>query len=573
LRLLLACFAASLLFSPPAGADSIVELPVPANDLVYHAPSGLIYASIPGASPAYPNTIARIDPTSGQVVGAVSIGSEPTALALTDDDQFLYVGLAGAASVRRYDTRTNTASIQWSMGEEDGRQLYPLRLAALPGQPHAVAVTRRTETFSASLAVYDDGVQRPVISHFGYLSQSGITSSLSPFRLYGIDYQSLTPLSVTSQGVLALPGVVMPLGNGYSNTAVFQRGLIFAASGRVLDPEGGELLGTFPGLIGSETQICPDLPHGVVFYLSRDNYGVPCTLRAYDVRTFTLIGEMAFPNAGGPLSSLIRWGSDGLAFATGSKLHLIRTNWISQSAPTVDLKLSASSLPAQIPAGETLTYTLTVKNTGTDTATNVTVADTFPNYATVGATNPSQGTVVRVGEVVTARLGDLAPNATATVSIQVRFAITGAASHSARVVAFEEDSNPEDDQLTGAVTVSTPLIAELDAQWEGVTVTCPPRGKCQYKGKLTVRNRGGQDAKKFAVRIYVSDRADVQSIAAKLVEVKIARLRAGKSMVIRLNKKNYLGNYRYAFAAVDPLEVVPEANENDNMTVTELSIR
>lgn len=573
MRLLSACFVLSLLAVAAVRADTVIELPLPANDLVYHAASGLLYASVPGTSPVFPNTITRINPSTAQVVGAVPIGSEPASLALTDDGQYLYVGLNGVAAVRRYEVSTHTAGLQWPLGEYDGRQLFPSRLATLPGQPHAVAVARRDEHGAAPLGVYDDGVLRPYRSYPGLLNFDSVTGSLSPARLYGNWIFNLTPTALTPQGLESLFAAGDLLGYPVTPWVEFQRGLLFAPSGRVVEPEGREILGTFPDLMGSETRVCPDLPHGRVFFLSRDGFGPACTLRAYDARTFAFIGSTAFPEAGGPLSSLVRWGSDGLAFATGTKLHLIHSAWIPQTAPAVDLELTSSSLPEQVPAGETLSYTLTVTNSGPNTATNIILADTVPGYTTVVSATLSQGTEVHSGGVITARFGDLAPNQTATLTVQIRVAVTGTASHSARVVAYETDTDPSDDQVAGTIAVTTPLLAELDAQWEGLTVKCPKQGKCQFQGKLTLRNQGGQDARKFTVRFYLAEYPDLAPRAPVFKEVKVARLKPGKSMTLRLNKKAHVAFYRYLLAVVDPANGVPEANEEDNATVTVMTLR
>ena len=49
----------------------------------------------------YGNTVVIIDPASASIESSVLVGSEPGKLALSDDDEVLYVGLDGANAVRR----------------------------------------------------------------------------------------------------------------------------------------------------------------------------------------------------------------------------------------------------------------------------------------------------------------------------------------------------------------------------------------------------------------------------------------------------------------------------------------
>ena len=69
---------------------------------------------------------------------------------------------------------------------------------------------------------------------------------------------------------------------------------------------------------------CPDSASGKVFYLTVS--GSVGTLHAINITNFVEAGTVTVPNISGAVSSLIRWGSDGLAFRTaGNQLFLIRT--------------------------------------------------------------------------------------------------------------------------------------------------------------------------------------------------------------------------------------------------------
>ena len=92
-------------------------------------------------------------------------GQRAGEIAISDDGQFLYVALDGAAAVRRVSLATLTADLQFGLGADQFfGPFYVDDIAVLPGSPHSVAVSRRNVGFSPrheGVAIYDSGVQRP----------------------------------------------------------------------------------------------------------------------------------------------------------------------------------------------------------------------------------------------------------------------------------------------------------------------------------------------------------------------------------------------------------------------------
>ena len=76
-------------------------LPIDPSHLVYDASRARLYASVPGGAARYPNTIAVIDPKAAAVTASIPVGSDPGALALSDDSSTLWVGVDGAFSLRK----------------------------------------------------------------------------------------------------------------------------------------------------------------------------------------------------------------------------------------------------------------------------------------------------------------------------------------------------------------------------------------------------------------------------------------------------------------------------------------
>ena len=61
------------------------------------------------------------------------------------------------------------------------------------------------------------------------------------------------------------------------------------------------------------------------FFITGSDSATIKTVQVFDHETYQLVGSFNVANAGGKILSLIRWGSDGLAFATANdRVFLIR---------------------------------------------------------------------------------------------------------------------------------------------------------------------------------------------------------------------------------------------------------
>ena len=87
-----------------------------------------------------------------------------------------------------------------------------------------------------------------------------------------------------------------------------------------------------------------------------------------------------------------------------------------------DLSISKSASANTVALGGTLTYTITVSNIGASPAANATVTDPLPAGVSFVSCTASVGSCSQANGTVTALLGTLAPNASATVGITVTVA-------------------------------------------------------------------------------------------------------------------------------------------------------
>ncbi len=118
-----------------------------------------------------------------------------------------------------------------------------------------------------------------------------------------------------------------------------------------------------------------------------------------------------------------------------------------------DLALTKTHNPNPVTVGSDLTYALTVRNNGPDTAAGVTLTDTLPADVTLVSTTPSQGSCIGMS-AVTCNLGSLADGASATITIVVTPTATGTITNSASVTGIGTDPNTANNTATVTTTVN-----------------------------------------------------------------------------------------------------------------------
>jgi hypothetical protein len=323
-------------------------LTVTANDIIYDGFRQKMYASIPSRSTSNPNSITVIDPVTGNLGVSLPVGSEPTKLAISDDGQFLYVGLDGEAAVRQVNLSTFNAGQKFSLGTTGTPSsvcgdFKASDLKVLPGAPQSVAVARSaigcTPLFS--VAVYDNGVQRPnATASFGGPLISSITFPQSQSTLYGHNGVStgseFWTMTIDTNGV-SVADTTGGLLSSFALSMAFDADRIYVSDGTIIDPVSRSLVGTFQDpLLTFQSLGRPDSSLSRMFFVSgRPDSGY--TLLKFDMSSLQLTGSMpidvvvdsppiGFHSIG--IDSLIRWGSDGIAFRSSNHVFLLHTSSI-----------------------------------------------------------------------------------------------------------------------------------------------------------------------------------------------------------------------------------------------------
>ena len=117
-----------------------------------------------------------------------------------------------------------------------------------------------------------------------------------------------------------------------------------------------------------------------------------------------------------------------------------------------DVSMSQSASPNPATVGGDLTYTLTAKNEGSNTATNVNVADSIPGGADFVSASSSQGSCSGPGSV-SCSIGNLAPGASAVATIVVRPTAPGTLANTGTVTS-DVDPNASNNSATTTTTVN-----------------------------------------------------------------------------------------------------------------------
>ena len=291
----------------PSASATVTRSAVMINDIVWDPAAGLLYASLAAANGALGNTIAALDPEIGTIEKHVFVGSEPNRLALSDNGEYLYVGLDGAAAVRRVEVAPFTAGLQWSLGGSIVRDIE-----VVPGRPDVVAVAQG----DVGLTIFEDGIARPVVAP-GYVAGSTTIEFLeSPDTLYGARRGSANLHTIVIDNDGARPLESAPILTFSSSEIIGAAGRIYDSQGPIVDAGRNTIVGSG----GNGPAVVPDPLTGRVFYLTGDGIAI------YDMNTFQLLDTIQIPDmVVGDFPRLVRSGADALAIATSTELIIVRS--------------------------------------------------------------------------------------------------------------------------------------------------------------------------------------------------------------------------------------------------------
>jgi uncharacterized repeat protein (TIGR01451 family) len=451
------------------------QLPISANDLIYNPTDGKLYASISGRSASFGNSVVTIDPVTLQISNPIAAGSEPGALALAPDGRYLYVYLKSTASLELVDLQTRTVTFQYSL-YADGFVLT--EMFVLPGSSNSLVFSQHWPGGSPSdrgVKLIAGGITSPLPG--GDLIQPSVNSNVFysyantvvPSSITRIVFNGTNATSTSSGGLtIDLEPEIRSAG-----------GLLFFSSGEVIDPEVMIRLGIFPGLAGPLFQsqplnhICPDLASGRVFYLATS--GSTATISAYSLNNYQLVGTFQVNGIAGTPEQLVRWGTNGFAFATtGGQVFSFQASLVPTNQPA-DLQV-AQAAPGVVSLATNFSITITASNQGPGVATGVMLYDVLPAGTRFLSASTTQGTLSTNGGAISASLGTLNPGGVAQVSIVLRPELVNLSSNYVRISANEPDLMLTNNSSVTSIAIATNVSRSLPL-YIGDLVYDPTRGK------------------------------------------------------------------------------------------------
>lgn len=290
------------------------------NNLIFDPVHQVFFISVPSTASGLGNTVTALD-LSGNKISSQFAGSDPNVLGLSDDGQFLYAGINGAGRAQRFSLPSFTPDISYSLGTTN--QFGPaaaLDLQVAPGAAHTAAFATGSATSSFvqdGVVVFDDATQR---TNRAFTAASSIQWGAGNTTLLGADSfgSDLLVMAVDANGVTGLHDFF----SFTQSTRVHfsaATGFAYGNDGHVADPATGTVVGSFAVVPPSATNLMiPDSSLGKAFFLSQtQNAGLTTvTLQSFNLTSFALLNSITIPNLNGTVQTLVRWGSNGLAFST-----------------------------------------------------------------------------------------------------------------------------------------------------------------------------------------------------------------------------------------------------------------
>jgi trimeric autotransporter adhesin len=298
-----------------------------ANDLIWDSTHQLIYLSVPSLALSNGNSISVLNPTTGAISSSGFIGSEPDALAISDDDSYLYVGMDGSSSVQRYMLPSLQFDTGYLLGSDSFLGPYfPWDLKVAPGLSHTTAVARavwfpfdplQQWDVDGGIAIYDDARERSIVANNPPPPYDSIQWA-SDTTIYANDAWTtgfdLYALTVSSSGVVQTNDYQNEFSELYMSIHYDSgTGFVYGDDGTVVNPANGQRIGSFQG----NGLMIPDSSLNSAFFLGQTQSQLQSTnytIEMFDLATFAPVAEITVSGVQGVPLHFIRWGANGLAF-------------------------------------------------------------------------------------------------------------------------------------------------------------------------------------------------------------------------------------------------------------------
>jgi uncharacterized repeat protein (TIGR01451 family) len=256
----------------------------------------------------------------------------------------------------------------------------------------------------------------------------------------------------------------------------------------------------------------------------------------------------------------------------------VANNSSSQSTTVLglaDLAITKSGSPDPVGVGQTLTYTLTVTNSGPHVAPSVRTTDNLPSGVAYQSAAASQGSCAQAGGTVTCDLGSLANGAAATVTVSVKPQTAGTISNTASVAG---PSSIDRNNANDTASVSTTVKAAADLSITNVDTPDPvPAGK-QLTYAIKAHNNGPTNATSVTVTDPLPASVSLVSVTTKrgtcfqsvpgTVVCSIGNINKGETIDIQVKVTPQVASTITNTATISGDQIDPSASNNSAPATT-----
>ncbi|MCU1308280.1 MAG: conserved repeat domain protein [Acidobacteriaceae bacterium] len=341
--------------APGGGASKFLvhvyrRLDLKLNQLVYDIFRDRFFAAVASNALNNANTIVTIDPGTGAVSNPIAVGNNPKKLFLTEDGQYLYFTTDNSSKVQRISVSTNALSTVFTVNTMGcNGPVGVTRIRAVPGYPQSVVVTFTDGCSRSYLAVFDNGIQRPVATDFNNISAPAGGDTIE-FDSTGRNFFSgKGKFQLSSRGIEAAIATLTPSGH-----ASYDAGFLYFDGGFVLDANSlqqqARLIGQ--GQFSNVNAGVPDSSLGSAFFMTGGSGFWGSTMNVFNLDTYTVNGVLPVNSA----SNVMRWSNNGLALfnessyfdsqGAGSSVTFLKSAVITGDAPKNPRPAVSSISPA-----------------------------------------------------------------------------------------------------------------------------------------------------------------------------------------------------------------------------------
>ncbi|HET9839197.1 MAG TPA: SBBP repeat-containing protein [Candidatus Angelobacter sp.] len=349
---------------------------MPAGTIAVGPKSSLIYDSfftsnfVSFTSPNIPvPSVGVLDPDREILLsGLISFPDQSTAIALSDDETFMYAALPGTQTVAQVALPGGAINFRAALGKDPALGNYnAVFITVMPGHPHTwvASLQPANDTKPIALKVFDDGVART------NTVEQGNASAIFPGKLlfvgadistvYSIDSTSLYRFTIDANGVTLKDKTA---GLGAEDFAT-DGSLIYLSNGKIIDPATLANKGTFALAVGLPMHaVAVDrVTHRAIFAGDATSpQGLASLVQAFDTVTLAAKGSFIMPRQSF-VTSMQRWGANGLVFG-GSELTVTRSSLTGTSGAVAPFHIGANFSQAPVPTAQISSGSSAVFNLG-----------------------------------------------------------------------------------------------------------------------------------------------------------------------------------------------------------------